>query len=221
LEDGPIQSTIRSIAKRSKIWIVAGSIPLKTDSPSSSTSTTLVYDTDGKIQARYDKIHLFDATLGSTETYHESSHTSPGNKIISCDTPVGKIGLSICYDLRFPELFRCLYDQGVEVYVAPSAFTRTTGRAHWHTLCKARAIENSCYLVAANQGGQHDCGRDTYGHSMIIDPWGRVIREAQDNNTIITAQIDPEITRMVRTHTPFTSHRRIQRINHHSEFKTQ
>jgi predicted amidohydrolase len=167
---GQIQAFLSDMAKKHKIWLVGGSIPLVASTPNKVRNTCLVFDEHGRQVARYDKIHLFNLDLGN-ENYHEAKTIEPGNEVVVVDSPFGRIGLAVCYDLRFPELFRSMKD--VDIIVLPSAFTETTGRMHWEVLVRARAIENLAYVIASAQGGYHVNGRETHGNSMIVDPWGR------------------------------------------------
>lgn len=175
--DGKIQRFVSKLAKQFKLWVIAGTIPLQSDDPRRVKSSSLVYDSGGQRVARYDKIHLFDVRVSREEAHRESLTVSPGKEVVVVETPVGKIGLSVCYDLRFPELYRQLILKGAEIVSIPSAFTAVTGKAHWEILLRARAIENLCYVLAPNQGGVHENGRKTHGHSMIIEPWGKKLAE--------------------------------------------
>lgn len=189
--EGKIQDFIASQAIKHRVWIIAGTIPLYTSSDErKSYASCLVYNDEGKIVSRYDKIHLFDAYLPGKGYYSESFYTEPGNTPVVLSTPFGRIGLSVCYDLRFPELFRNLAKQQIDIIVVPSAFTYITGLAHWEVLLRARAIENLCYVVAANQGGEHTNNRHTYGHSMIIDPWGKVLSSLEEGEGVIVSELD-------------------------------
>ena len=190
---GPTQDFLAARASRHRIWIVAGTQPLKTGaSDGRVTNSCLVYDDDGRCRARYDKIHLFDVDVPGTpgETYRESAQVAPGADVVVVDTPAGRVGLSVCYDVRFPELYRRLSAAEAEILTVPSAFTVPTGRAHWETLLRARAVENLCYVVAAAQSGLHPSGRETYGDSLIVDWWGRVLTRLPRGSGIITARID-------------------------------
>ncbi|MEL7499004.1 MAG: carbon-nitrogen hydrolase family protein [Planctomycetota bacterium] len=205
--DGPIQQFLSETASRFGVWLVAGSIPLATTSTSHILNSCLVYDDHGKRIARYDKIHLFGFESGS-EKYRESDTIEPGaGPPLAFDSPFGRIGLSICYDVRFPELYRSYGP--VDIILVPSAFTETTGRAHWEVLLRARAIENQAYVIAAAQGGQHPNGRSTYGHSMIIDPWGEVLGVRPEGHGVVQAQIDSQIIAQVRASLPALAHRRL------------
>jgi deaminated glutathione amidase len=188
---GPVQAFLRDTARELKMWILGGSTVIKGDSDTRVANASLLIDADGKRVARYDKIHLFDVTIpGRNERYLESTHVTPGRKVVIADTPVGRLGLSVCYDMRFPELYRELVVQGAEWLVMPSAFTVPTGRAHWETLLRARAIENLCYVVAPAQSGVHTSGRETYGDTLIVDYWGQVLSRLAKGAGVITADID-------------------------------
>ncbi len=202
---GDIQEAVARCAKQYKMWVIAGTLPLKGES-SRVRSSCLVYDDAGKCVARYDKIHLFDVRVSDEEAHQESHTIEPGDKVVVVDTPIGRVGLTVCYDLRFPELYQQLLLQGAEVFAIPSAFTAVTGAAHWDILCRARAVENLCYVLAANQGGVHDNGRHTYGHSMIIDPWGSVIAEQQKESGVVAADIDLSRLRQLRKMFPCNEH---------------
>ena len=202
---GEIQDSISSLAKKYNLWVIAGTIPLR-DFAQKVKSACLVFDHQGYCVARYDKIHLFDVTIDKQELYKESAFVARGNKPVVVDTPIGKIGLTICYDLRFPELYRQLAKEGATIYTVPSAFTATTGIAHWEVLLRARAIENFCYVVAANQGGHHENGRETYGHTMIIEPWGKIIAEQTKGSGMIVSSLDlPRLYRL-RSDFPCNEH---------------
>ncbi|MDH5300233.1 MAG: carbon-nitrogen hydrolase family protein [Gammaproteobacteria bacterium] len=208
---GPIQDFLREQAIKHKIWLVGGTAPLVGTSPNRVRSACLVYNDKGQVVGRYDKIHLFDVELeNGKESYHESSAIEPGDKPLVVDTPFGKMGVAICYDLRFPELFRALVDQGAEFFVVPSAFTAITGRAHWEIITRTRAVENLCYMVAAAQGGYHISGRETYGNSMIIDPWGVVLDRLTHGVGFVIADMDKERLQMTRRNFPALEHRRVK-----------
>ncbi|MGQ3889418.1 carbon-nitrogen hydrolase family protein [Legionella sp. CNM-1927-20] len=202
---GLIQDNISQLAKKYNLWLIAGTIPIKTNS-NRIRSACLVFDNKGLCQARYDKIHLFDVEVANKEAYLESATVEPGDRIVVVDTPVGRIGLSVCYDVRFPELYRQLERKGAQLFVVPSAFTATTGLAHWEVLLRARAIENLCYVLAPNQGGKHENGRETYGHSMIIDPWGKILIEQTNNSGIVSALIDLTQLENLRQRFPCNQH---------------
>jgi predicted amidohydrolase len=173
------------------MWILGGTIVIRGDSDRRVANASLLIDANGKRVARYDKIHLFDVTLpGRDEQYRESTHVVPGREPVIADTPVGRLGLSVCYDMRFPELYRDLVSRGAEWLAMPAAFTVPTGRAHWETLLRARAIENLCYVVAPAQTGTHTSGRETYGDSLIVDYWGQVLSRLARGTGVITAEID-------------------------------
>jgi deaminated glutathione amidase len=201
---GPIQDFLREIAARLKVWLVAGSIPLASDNAAKVRNTCLALSDAGEIVARYDKIHLFEFA-SVTEQYSESRTIEPGNQVVMLDTPFGKIGLSICYDLRFPELYRAMH--GADIIFVPSAFTETTGRAHWETLLRARAIENQCFIAAPAQGGKHPSGRETYGHSMLVDAWGTVVKRLDKGAGYFVAEIDLHALQKVRNSLPALAHR--------------
>ena len=202
--DGPIQAFLSNAARQHGLWIVGGSVPLVASDAGRVLNTCLVFDNTGKRVARYDKIHLFGFEMGS-EAYHEERTIEPGRAPVTLDTPFGKLGLSICYDLRFPELYRTM--TGVDIIFAPSAFTETTGRAHWETLLRARAIENLAYVVAAAQGGIHENGRETHGDSMIVDPWGEVLDRLPRGAGVVIADINQERARGLRQSLPALRHR--------------
>lgn len=205
---GPIQQAIAHAARAHGIWIVAGTIPVQT-TEERVRAACIVYDEQGDPVARYDKIHLFDVVLRDGESHFESRVTEAGEDVVVVDTPVGRLGLSVCYDLRFPELYRLLLDRGAELFAIPSAFTAFTGRAHWDSLVRARAIENLVYVVAAAQVGQHAKGRETYGHSMVVDPWGVVLAHRDQGTGIASAEIDLERIAELRAQLPSTEHRRL------------
>ena len=207
--DGPIQRLLSKMAKEHKIWLIGGSVPLISNYPGKVRNSCLVYDDKGTQVARYDKIHLFGLDLG-TEHYHEENTIEPGDQIVVVDTPYGKIGLSICYDLRFPELYRAMGE--VDMIVVPAAFTETTGKAHWETLVRARAIENLCYVVASAQGGYHLSGRETHGNSMIVDPWGVILDRLPRGSGIVIANINPKYQQSLRASLPALKHKTIKQV---------
>jgi predicted amidohydrolase len=189
--NGPVQAFLSKTAAKLNMWILGGTIVIRTNDSSRVANSSLLIDADGKRVARYDKIHLFDVTIpGRNEQYRESNHVLPGRDPVIADTPVGKLGLSVCYDMRFPELYRELVLQGAEWLAMPAAFTVPTGLAHWETLLRARAIENLCYVVAPAQSGLHTSGRETYGDSLIVDYWGQVLSRLAKGTGVITADID-------------------------------
>ena len=204
---GTIQNWVSKISKKYGIWIIAGTIPLKTADPKKSTASVLVFDDKGKQVARYDKIHLFDVTVEENdETHLESATTLAGSDVVVVETPFGKIGLAVCYDLRFPEMFRQLTRKGAQIFVIPSAFTKATGKAHWKVLLRTRAIENLCYVVAPNQGGYHINGRETYGHSMLIDHWGTVHNQIKKGTGSISILADLKVLEATRKNFPVLKH---------------
>ena len=207
--NGPIQNFLASVAKKYAVWVVGGTIPLAADHPNKVRASCLVINDQGERIARYDKIHLFDVNVpGTTEIYRESDSIEAGNEPLVITTPFGKLGIAVCYDLRFPEFFRKMSEEKVEILVIPSAFTAETGAAHWELLLRARAVENLCYVIAPNQGGFHLNGRRTFGHSMIIDPWGVVLDCYKTGNGFVSAIIDHERLTKVRSAFPVLSHRR-------------
>lgn len=207
---GPIQQFLADAAKRHGLWIVAGSMPLASPDEERVYGGCPVYDPDGVQQALYRKIHLFDVKLPDREeSYQESWSMYPGDDLVTVNTPAGCIGLTICYDVRFPELYRALVDEGATFFTVPAAFTRVTGEAHWSTLLRARAIENLAYVVAAGQYGEHPDNRATYGHSMIVDPWGKVLAEQAEGNCFVAADIDPGLPARLRGEFPALSNRRL------------
>ena len=214
----PIQFALQSWASELDLWIVAGAVPLLERPDGSATSgkrnrsACLVYDNTGTLRARYDKMHLFDVEVeDAAGSYRESAGIEPGDTVQVATTPWAEIGLSICFDLRFPELYRQLASSGAEVFVVPAAFTHTTGQAHWETLLRARAIENGCFVIAAGQGGQHSIKRRTWGHSMIIDPWGEILAHAgeAEGEAVIVATLSAEKLLKVRNNMPLLSLRRL------------
>ncbi len=207
-EGGPLQRRLAEMARRHGLWLVAGTLPLLADA-GRMTNTTLVFDAAGRPVARYDKIHLFDVSVPGGETHRESAHVAPGDRGVVLDTPVGRLGLAVCYDLRFPELFRALLDQGAELFALPAAFTHATGQAHWEVLLRARAIENQCFMLASAQGGQHFEGRRTFGHSQIIGPWGELLARHAEGPGLAIAEIDLAAQRALRTRFPALEHRRL------------
>jgi predicted amidohydrolase len=203
---GPIQSFMSRMAKRHGIWLIGGSVPLEASTRDKVRNSCLVYDDKGKQVARYDKIHLFGLDLGN-EHYREEKTIEPGARIVVLETPFGRIGLSICYDLRFPELYRAMKD--VDMIMVPSAFTATTGKAHFETLVRARAIENLAYVIAPAQGGYHLSGRETHGDTMIVDPWGVVLDRLPRGSGVVMANINPAYQAGLRKSLPALKHRMI------------
>lgn len=208
---GPIQLFLSNQAKKKCIWLQGGTIPLKSNNPNKTFAASLLYNPEGICIAHYNKIHLFDALLNdeTKESYMESASFEPDDKIVVAKTDIGSIGLSICYDLRFPELYRMMHKDKVEIITVPSAFTETTGKVHWKKLLCARAIENLCYVIAPNQGGEHANGRKTWGHSMIIDPWGKVLAKCNQGQGVIVTKIDLKEQKHLRKCFPVLRHRKI------------
>ncbi|WP_423378350.1 carbon-nitrogen hydrolase family protein [Burkholderia sp. LMG 32019] len=202
--DGPIQRFLADAAHRHGIWVIGGTLPLKAPEPDRVLNTTLVFDPSGNEAARYDKIHLFNFEKGD-ESFDEARTIRAGESVVAFDAPFGRVGLSVCYDLRFPELYRRMGD--CALIVVPSAFTYTTGRAHWEMLLRARAVENQCYVLAAAQGGKHENGRRTWGHSMLIDPWGEIVAVRDVGASVVLGAIDPQRIADVRQSLPAWRHR--------------
>jgi len=206
---GAIQDFLSRQAASNKIWILGGTIPITIANEQRVRAACLLFDASGNRVARYDKIHLFDVYLDeSEENYVESQTIEPGDTMIVVATPFGRIGIAVCYDLRFPELFRRMHDEGVEIIALPAAFTAITGRAHWEILVRARAIENLCYVIASAQGGYHVNGRETYGNSMIVDPWGVVLDRLSSGAGAVYADIDPDRVARIRRSFPAIDHRK-------------
>lgn len=208
-EDGLVQKFLADQAARHGMWIVGGTVPILTDAGDRVYAANLVYDDQGRRVARYDKIHLFDVELENGESYRESEYIqrgAPQNHVV-VDTPLGRIGLSVCYDLRFPELYRRLSELGAELLCVPSAFTWTTGSAHWEILLRARAVENLAFVAAAGQFGVHENGRKTYGHSMIVGPWGDILGVLPDGEGVVTATLDRARLKHLRAAFPSLAHR--------------
>jgi predicted amidohydrolase len=206
--ESPIQTQMARLAHDLGIWIAAGTIPLRSDQPPRVRNSLLVYNPQGHQVACYDKLHLFAFDNGK-EHYDESRTIAAGQNPVTCQTPAGHTGLSICYDLRFPELYRGMAAQNpLDLILMPAAFTWTTGQAHWEILLRSRAIENQCWLLASAQGGQHENGRQTWGQSMVIDPWGRVVSQVASGEGLAIADLDPAQTAQVRLNLPALRHRR-------------
>jgi predicted amidohydrolase len=201
---GPIQDAMASMARDLGIWLVGGTLPLTAPVPGKVLNTLLAYGPDGNVAARYDKIHLFGFSRGE-ESYNESRTIAAGSEVQTLETPFGRVGLSVCYDLRFPELYRAM--GACSLIVVPSAFTYTTGQAHWDILLRARAIENQCYVLAAAQGGVHPNGRRTWGHSMLVDPWGEVLAVLPEGEGVVSGDMDPARLETVRGNLPALRHR--------------
>lgn len=207
---GAIQEFLAQQAERHGIWLVGGTVPLVADSERKIRAACLLYNDHGECVARYDKMHLFDVHLLDTEEqYNESETIEAGNRVVVVDSPFGRLGLAVCYDLRFPELFRNMLDAGMELVAVPAAFTAITGKAHWETLVRARALENLCHVVAAAQGGYHINGRETHGDAMIVDPWGTVLDRLQRGSGVVLAKIDRSRLQSIRRNFPVIGHRRL------------
>ena len=214
LGDGPIQQALSEIAQEFDIWLCAGTVPIKTGDKFYAAS--LLYDAAGEQVAQYNKIHLFDVEVAdNTKRYLESAVTEPGQQLVVVDSPFGQLGMAVCYDVRFPELFRALREQGAEIILLPSAFTRVTGAAHWHVLTRARAIEQQCYVIAAGQYGVHENGRETYGHSLIVSPWGQVLAEQAHGEGVISTAVDSDELASIRRRMPVNSHNRFKVTQQH------
>ena len=196
-----------TVAEELRLWLLIGSLAIKVSEDKTANRSYLL-GPDGRIAPRYDKIHLFDVNLPDGESYRESNTVAPGAQSVTADLPWGRLGLSVCYDLRFPHLYRTLAKSGAVIFTIPSAFTETTGKAHWHTLLRARAVENGCFVIAPAQGGKHANGRSTYGHSMIVGPWGDIFAETGTEPGFITADIDLEQVAAVRARVPSLQHDR-------------
>ena len=205
---GPLQDFLATTARRHGIWLVGGSIPLQAQDPGKLRNSCLVFDPQGQRVARYDKIHLFGFRKGE-EAYDEAATIERGDRVVAFDCPLGRVGISICYDLRFPELFRAMarLPKALDLLVLPAAFTETTGRAHWEMLLRARAVENQCYVLAAAQGGRHPNGRLTHGNSMVIDPWGEVLARMDKGEGVVLAELDLQRLVDTRSSLPALKHR--------------
>ncbi|HEX3665200.1 MAG TPA: carbon-nitrogen hydrolase family protein [Rhizomicrobium sp.] len=206
-EHDPALPRFRALAEELDIWLLIGSLAIKVSETKTANRSFLI-DSKGRIAARYDKIFLFDVDLPSGESYRESNTVAGGNSAVIADLPWGRLGLSICYDLRFPQLYRSLAQAGSSFLAVPSAFTETTGKAHWHVLLRARAIENGAFVIAPAQGGMHANGRQTYGHSLIVAPWGEIIAEGGTEPCVISADIDPAAVKIARERVPSLRHDR-------------
>jgi deaminated glutathione amidase len=205
---GPIQDALAELAQKLSLWIVAGTLPIRGRAPQRVAPASIVFDANGQQVARYDKIHLFDVDIPEkNESYRESATFEPGKEPIVVQTPVGKLGLSVCYDMRFPELYRQLSAQGAQLLAMPAAFTVPTGQAHWEVLLRARAVENLCYVLAAAQWGLHANGRETYGDAMIVDYWGRVLARRPTGAGVVVAEVDLAAQAGVRAGFPALTHR--------------
>lgn len=211
---GPIQGLLSGAAKRHGLWLIGGTIPIDSGDPDHVYNSCLLFDDSGACVARYDKIHLFDVLLAAgSEQYRESATLKPGTAVVTAATPFGQLGLSVCYDLRFPELYRKLLDDDVVMISVPSAFTETTGRVHWETLLRARAVENLCFVIAPAQGGRHYERRTTWGHSMIVDPWGEILCVVESGPGVASAELDFGKLRDLRRNFPALSHRRLGTVH--------
>ena len=206
-DDSPSLDFLRHFAARHRVWILGGSIAMRVPDSDKATNSSFLIDDHGRIRARYDKIHLFDVNLGQGEPYRESDRIQPGHEPVTAPTPFGIIGLSVCYDLRFPELYRALSAAGATILAVPAAFTLTTGPDHWELLLRARAVENFSYVLAPGQWGRHPGGRRTYGHSMVVDPWGTVTARHPDGTGFVLAELDPERVDQCRQRIPCLDHR--------------
>lgn len=200
-------ATLREVARKLGIYVHIGSLAIRI-SPDRAANRSFLIDPKGNILARYDKIHMFDVDLAGGESYRESRNYRPGELAVLADLPWGRLGLTVCYDLRFPALYRALAEAGATMLAIPSAFTKQTGEAHWHVLIRSRAIENGCFVFAAAQGGRHENGRDTFGHSLIVDPWGRTIAEGGTEPGVIVAEINPAAVVNARARIPSLQHGR-------------
>ncbi len=206
-ENDPTLATMREVARKLSIYIHLGSLAIKA-SPDKAVNRSFLIDRKGDIVARYDKIHMFDVDLAGGESYRESNTYRAGELAVVADLPWGRLGLTVCYDLRFPALYRALAEAGASFLAIPSAFTKQTGEAHWHVLLRARAIENGCFVFAAAQGGKHESGRETFGHSLVVDPWGRIIAEGGTEPGVVIAEIDPAEAAAARAKIPSLGHGR-------------
>jgi predicted amidohydrolase len=206
-EQDPTLATLREVARKLSIYIHLGSLAVKA-SPEKAANRSFLIDRNGDIAARYDKIHMFDVDLAGGESYRESGTYRPGDLAVVADLPWGRLGVTVCYDLRFPALYLALAEAGASFLAIPSAFTKQTGEAHWHVLMRARAIENGCYVFAAAQGGKHENGRETFGHSLVVDPWGRIVAEGGTEPGVVMAEIDPAEIAAARARVPSLQHGR-------------
>lgn len=207
--DGPIQARLADMAGRYGVWLVAGTIPLKSQTGDKFTASSLLFNSKGEQVCEYQKIHLFDVQVAdNTGTYLESKYTQGGNELVVVDTPFGRLGMAVCYDVRFSAMFQAMGD--IDVLVLPAAFTQKTGEAHWHKLLSARSIEKQCYLVAANQGGEHANGRKTFGHSCIISPWGDTLCELPKGSGKIQATLDFQLIKKIRDAMPVSQHNKFR-----------
>ncbi|HEX2830648.1 MAG TPA: carbon-nitrogen hydrolase family protein [Burkholderiales bacterium] len=204
-DGGPVLLQLRALARELKVWLLVGSLTLKTDD-GRMTNRSLLLSDSGELVASYDKIHMFDATLPDGKVIRESSAYCPGDRAVVADTPWGKLGLTVCYDLRFPQLYRALAQAGARYLTVPSSFQRATGKDHWHPLLQARAIENACFVFAPAMCGEHPGNRSTYGHSLVVDPWGKILADGGESPGIVYADIDPARVDKVRGMLPCLTH---------------
>ncbi|HJZ85913.1 MAG TPA: carbon-nitrogen hydrolase family protein [Polyangia bacterium] len=208
-QPGPILGALKAAAQKNRCWVVGGGMPEQTREPEKVYNTCVVVDEAGRLAATYRKIHLFDVDIPHGAQFRESDSVVPGQRPVVVETPWGRLGLSVCYDLRFPELYRALAQEGARMIVVPSAFTLHTGKDHWHALLRARAIENQCFLIAPAQFGRHNEKRTTYGHSVIVDPWGTVLAEMGDREGVAVAELDFDFLEKTRREMPCLTHRRL------------
>lgn len=210
--DGPLQQAVREMARRYGVWLLIGSMPLiSREDPQRITTSSLLFDEQGEIRARYDKMHMFDVDINDMHAHYRESDTyQHGQQLTVVDTPVGRLGMTICYDLRFPGLYQALRAQGAELISVPAAFTRLTGEAHWEILLRARAIENQCVILAPAQVGRHGATRRTWGHSMAVDGWGNVLAENADRVSALKVRVDIGALKTIRTQMPVMQHNRFQ-----------
>jgi nitrilase len=206
--DGPLQRMLSNVARAHGIWLIGGTLPIATSDPERVLNANCVYAPDGSLAVRYDKIHLFKFD-SERDHYDEGRTIRAGNEPMSFRAGALKVGLSVCYDLRFPELYRALMNPPCDLIAVPAAFTHATGLAHWELLLRARAVENQCYVIAAAQGGQHENGRRTFGHSMVVDPWGKVLDVLTEGEGVVLADVDPLLLASVRQQLPALEHRRL------------
>jgi len=207
---GRVQDFLSAQAEKNHAWIVGGTVPIKSSQKDKAYSSSLLFDSSGKQVARYDKIHMFDVFIEeNNESYNESATTVAGAEVVVVDTPMGKLGLSVCYDLRFPELYRIMVDKGMEICAIPAAFTAFTGQSHWESLIRARAIENQCYVIASAQGGYHVNNRQTYGHSMVVNPWGNILGSVGTGPGVVITEFDRGILETTRNKFQVLNHRKL------------
>jgi len=209
-KNGKLQTMLSTLAKEYGVWIVAGTHPIESDEPARPYGRCYIYDDQGEVITWYDKIHLFDVKIADSKgSYCESAMTKAGDKVVCFNTPWGMIGVAVCYDLRFPELFRQQVEAGCEIMILPAAFTYKTGEKHWKVLIQARAIENLCYFVASAQGGTHQNGRETWGHSCIVSPWGETLAERANGEGFVQAELDRKALKELRRSFPVLKHRKL------------